>query len=208
MAFIQVQQRRAIGRPAGEVRASVSEFRGARLLAFIIGADAMAQAGMTRGDLLTLHRGTGEDEGWVMITPGDDIETRTLGKVPHSPAGIVRFGLPADWPLATSGSTEVPEWTARKGALTLRLPDALLGKGKPALPPLYRPAIPLAEPVKPKPAEPALTPGAADGLAEEARRLFRLRHSVQQVHRTVKLPVADLVRIEAEVKAEREGKAA
>jgi hypothetical protein len=207
MAFIQVQQRRAIGRPAGEVRAGVSEVRGARLLTFIIGADAMAKAGMKRGDMLTLHRGTEADDGWVMITPGDDIETRTLGKVPNSPAGIVRFGLPADWPLTPCGSTEAPEWTARRGAITLRLPAALTSAK--ITPP--RPAIPLAQPKiaesPPVTAKPAASGGGGD-LRAEARRLFGMRQSVQQVARAVRLPVQELVRIEADVKAERAERAA
>lgn len=190
MAWVQVQQRRAFGRPAGEVRAGVTDVRGTRLLALIIGADAMAKAGMKHGDLLVLHRGTDADEGRVRVTPGDGAETRKLGKVPQSPAGIVRFGLPADWPLVSSGSTEAPEWTAAKGAVTLRLPDALTTP-RPAPAP---PAIPLVEP--------------KGEMVAEALRLFRARQSVQQVARAVKLPVAELVRLEDQAKAERASKAA
>lgn len=79
------------------------------------------------------------------------------------------------------------------GALVLTLPDwARLNAARPA----------------PAPSRAAPPPDPRAELEEEAARLFRLRQSVAQVARTVKLPLADLVRIEQRARAEREGAAA
>lgn len=94
----------------------------------------------------------------------------------------------------------VPQEPRKAEAIGFRVEGSVLlldlpawAQQKPA-PALLRPAIPLVE--------------TREEMEAEAARLFRLRHSVQQVARAVKLPVPDLVRIEAGVKAEREGRAA
>lgn len=203
MAWIQVQQRKVWGRPAGKVRVGVNDVRGTRLVNIIMADDVLKAAGIAIKDALVLERGEGEHAGWLRVTRGTG-ETRIVGKLPQTRSGIVRFTLPPELPLAVSRSTTTEEWETGKGWVALRIPPAVLEGRAP-----------------PKAAQPAAQQAAAAKLAtktatmeppskeERALSMLRGRVGTDQVCRETGLSPREVVRLADQVRAERaQGKAA
>lgn len=203
MAWVQVQQRKTFGRPAGEVRLGVAEVRGSRLLNIILADSVMERAGIALGGSLLLERGEGEHAGWVRVISGRG-DTRVVGKLPNTTSGIVRFALPAELPLAAASSTGCDEFEVGPGWVAAKIPAAVSDgralqpktKAK-AAPPAPRPAIPLVEP------KPSGQEAKAHAAREHALSLLRSRVGTDQVVRATGLSPRDVVALAEQVRAER-----
>jgi hypothetical protein len=203
MAWIQVQQRKTFGRPAGEVRVGVAEVRGSRLLNIILADTVMQRAGIALGGSLLLERGEGEHAGWVRVAIGKG-DARMVGKLPNTTSGIVRFALPPEMPLEAVGSTGCDEFEVGPGWVAAKIPAAVTdaraplakAKAKQAAP-APRPAIPLVEP------KPAAQEAKAHAAREHALSLLRSRVGTDQVVRATGLSPRDVVALAEQVRAER-----
>lgn len=162
MAFVKLEISRGSGRPSAEVRVVVSSVRSTRQLGVIMAESVMAQMGVELRHEMDLHIGEGEDAGWIRVETASGRNGRAIGKLPQTASGLVKFPLPASAPYPPTNSTDVTEWRIEPGALTLRLPAALLGD-RPAFvaPPVAKPPVARAIPLVERPEPAAAAPPAA-----------------------------------------------